>query len=408
MKIIPVILEIKERAKYEEIVNYIKDELLPLHLTAFSFFPIFEKIKRFLMLATILPVEFKEDLENSREVKVFQNRIVHALEFPLVPDPYFYKKGFFAAKTNFVTTKQVKELLKIRKDGRGIKIGVVDTGLAFLHEQIRGKRDLIVWRQTTLKLRDESGHGTHVSTIIMGNLSKDEELTLLNRRAVFCEGIAPEVLLHVEKALSFVIGIGTSSDVIKSIERLLNYGVDIINMSLGSDSFISQEQSPYKTPFEELYKNDIIPVCAAGNSGPESGTINEPALLEKCIAIGAYDAITGKVASFSSRGPTKDNLIKPDCIMPGVNIHSGVVGLLDSVDGTYQNYSPLSGTSMAAPFFSGLLASVQEYAKEELGRKLNLDEIKKIMETRGTRKSNEHGWGFFSYQDFVEGIEEVL
>lgn len=55
-----------------------------------------------------------------------------------------------------------------------------------------------------------------------------------------------------------------------------------------------------------------------------------------------------QIASFSSRGPTKEGLRKPDIVAPGVKIKS----LLNSTDG----FKTLSGTSMATPFIAGSLS----------------------------------------------------
>ena len=71
------------------------------------------------------------------------------------------------------------------------------------------------------------------------------------------------------------------------------------------------------------------------------------------ITVGAVDDRKSKsrntysVAPFSSRGPTKEGLVKPDIVAPGVDIMS-----LSNVEG----YKKLSGTSMATPVVSGSLA----------------------------------------------------
>ena len=55
------------------------------------------------------------------------------------------------------------------------------------------------------------------------------------------------------------------------------------------------------------------------------------------------------IAPFSSRGPTKEGLEKPDLVAPGVNINS-----LSNTN--LSGYKSLSGTSMATPMVSGSLA----------------------------------------------------
>ena len=71
-------------------------------------------------------------------------------------------------------------------------------------------------------------------------------------------------------------------------------------------------------------------------------TLTIPSATDKAISVGAYDTSTGKVATFSGRGFTRENnQIKPDIVAPGVNIRSAATG-----GGT----TVLSGTSMATPF----------------------------------------------------------
>jgi subtilisin family serine protease len=102
----------------------------------------------------------------------------------------------------------------------------------------------------------------------------------------------------------------------------------------------------------------VLPSCAAGGSGPGSGTICVPASYPTAIAAGATDA-SDNIASFSSRGPAPDqnpwndtaywyystwDLLKPDVSAPGVNIRT-----------SYNNggYVTYSGASFAAPHVTG-------------------------------------------------------
>lgn len=59
---------------------------------------------------------------------------------------------------------------------------------------------------------------------------------------------------------------------------------------------------------------------------------------------------------FSSRGPTKEGLNKPDLVAPGVNIMSLSNTRLDG-------YISLSGTSMATPLVSGSIALILQKQK---------------------------------------------
>jgi len=135
------------------------------------------------------------------------------------------------------------------------------------------------------------------------------------------------------------------------------------------------------------------------NSGPASGSIESPGAMPNVLTVGAYDPITGKVAPFSSRGPTRWNAIKPDIVMPGVNIDSATDGVCDTAgDGVPSRYSPLSGTSMSCPVAAGLITLMRQCHRDVLGRILTLDEIKMMMQELGHEKNPTTGWGAMTWQ----------
>ncbi|MFG3339617.1 S8 family serine peptidase [Glycomyces sp. NPDC048151] len=123
---------------------------------------------------------------------------------------------------------------------------------------------------------------------------------------------------------------------------------DIINNSWGREA---SDHDPYYEDIVELWHAaGIIPVFAAGNSGPTCLTTNSPGGYADVIAVGAYE-VGGGIAEFSSRGPTSDGRVKPDVSAPGS-------GILSSVPGS--GYGSQSGTSMAAPHVAGTIALMME------------------------------------------------
>src|SRR6266478_4506005 len=97
----------------------------------------------------------------------------------------------------------------------------------------------------------------------------------------------------------------------------------------------------------------IMMVVAAGNSGPNCSTVQDPpSFYEASYTVGALNTGTDTIASFSSRGPVTidgSNRIKPDITAPGTNTRSA----WNSCDSCY---GFASGTSMATPHIAGAMA----------------------------------------------------
>lgn len=126
-------------------------------------------------------------------------------------------------------------------------------------------------------------------------------------------------------------GEGYVSDIIAGIDWAVQNDIDIINLSLGSDT----PSNMLKDVLDMAYSKGILIVASAGNTGyePHTSTVGYPAAYDSVIAVGAIDQ-SNKWADFSSVGPTVE------VTSPGVDILS-----------TYLNNSTkrLTGTSMAAP-----------------------------------------------------------
>ncbi len=209
---------------------------------------------------------------------------------------------------------------------RGIRVGIVDTGVDALHIESGDLVGAVVEQRDFTNSRrgahDVLGHGTHVAGIVGAREG--------NGRGV--AGVACEASLYVAKGLGDD-GAGSDTDVAAAIRWCVSHGCRIINLSLGSDTL----SRPIQDAVLETNRSNCLVVCAAGNSG---GQVNYPARLKESLAVSAVDN-TRRVAPFSSRGP------EIDVAAPGVEILSSYLN---------GGYAVLSGTSMAAPWVSGLLA----------------------------------------------------
>lgn len=226
-----------------------------------------------------------------------------------------------------------------------VVIAVIDTGIDAGHADLQGK--VIGWRDWVGNRPapyDDHGHGTHVAAIAAGAGAANPAY----------KGVAPGAALIGLKVLN-AMGSGSLSNVVAALDWAVTnrhvYGIDIINMSLGT-SGSSDGTDSVSQAVNAATAAGITVVVAAGNSGPNSRTVGSPGAAAGAITVGAM-ADPGKngfyLASFSSRGPTRDGRLKPDLVAPGV-------GIMAARAGSGNGYIAYSGTSMAAPFVAGVAA----------------------------------------------------
>lgn len=388
---------------FVERVQELLPRLMAPEIRPFTPYPM-RVIQRFDMVASILPREIIFALADGPYVeKIYHDQVMYAVQYPIVPDEGVFKAPHRVLKeVTFTSTFWTRRLIgaDIASEkgfsGDGVLVGVCDTGASRVHEMIRRVRF-----ETTMKeFRDENGHGTHCVSTVGGIRMRDDYLSQRARRTVLCEGMAPRCNLLAVKCLGYFVGMGSTSNIIDAVDLSLQRGVDVISMSLGGDSDTETPQDdPYYPVFEEVVNEGVIPVVAAGNSGSGENTVGSPGCMPQVFTVGAYDPIRGNVAGFSSRGPTNWEAIKPDVMAPGVNIDSGIVGVLDtSGDGVPSRYSPISGTSMATPHVAGLITLMRESMLKTTEKILTVDEIKAMMEALGGAKDNTQGWGRITWQ----------
>lgn len=226
--------------------------------------------------------------------------------------------------------------------GSGVKIGLIDTGIDYYHEDLNvvGGESFI---DGTTSYMDDNGHGSHVAGIIS---SLDNEVGVL--------GVASEADLYAIKVLD-ENGDGNHSDLIEGIEWAISNDMDIINMSLGSDT----NSKALKEIIDRAYSEGILIIASAGNAGyNKKGSITYPAKYSSVISVGAINE-DNNIAEFSSVGR------ELELVAPGVGIISTVPG----------GYSFSNGTSMSAPYVTGaaalLMSSKSDLSNTEIREILN-------------------------------------
>jgi len=237
--------------------------------------------------------------------------------------------------------------------GQGMKIGIVDTGIDSGHDDFEG-RVVAMTSYVGGDGTDDNGHGTHVASIVAGTGASSGGKY---------QGVASGASLYTAKVLD-ARGNGAMSGVMAGIEWAVDQGVQVINLSLGSDGPCDGTDA-LSTLCDEVVQQFGIVVCAAaGNAGPGASTVGSPGCARWVITIGAVDD-ADNVTNFSSRGPTSDGRVKPDVVFPG----AGIVAA--QADGTAlgpvvaPGYVQLSGTCMATPHAAGAVALLLQ-AKPDL------------------------------------------
>ncbi len=173
-------------------------------------------------------------------------------------------------------------------DGSGIVVSIIDTGIDLNHPDLEGKiiggYDFVDNDEIP---EDTNGHGTQVAGIIASNGN--------------LKGIAPNSKILMYKVSEDGESV-PSHLIIKAIEKSIEDGADIINISLG----INQTNTKIDQAVNKAIRNNIFVVTAAGNFGPELNTIGSPGINPNAITVGAtFNNVTSSIVStFEIEGKT--------------------------------------------------------------------------------------------------------
>jgi hypothetical protein len=280
------------------------------------------------------------------------------------------RKGFAASfaltPTNFnVNSRDLVGLTaaraKFNLDGTGIKIGMIEPGNPYTAAKIHTDMDeriAVANGNVAGNYADE--HATAVAGIMISASAQADRAGVASNASIISNAM------------------GGETDWSDGVNRLYQQGARVINMSATGTSPFTYTVNGF------LARNpNLTLVAAAGNDGapPANGnvsTVGSPASQANVIAVGALNRDGTRRADFSSynRSPSA---AKPDLVAPGEYILSTSSGDNDG-DGSRRDYArfftggdydhqdgrpatgEISGTSFAAPFVSGTVALMQEYA----------------------------------------------
>ncbi len=336
---------------------------------------------------TMQECELLKKQHSSLVKKCFPNRDVKAMlseSVPLIRAPEVWQ--LHDASGNNVT-------------GLGVVIAIIDTGVDYQHPdlggcfgancKVIGGYDFVNDDPDPM---DDNGHGTHVASIAAGTGAASNGLL---------KGVAPDAKILAYKVLDSN-GVGWESDVIAGMEAAYSQGADVLSISIGAWVFHTCSDYAMSVEAETLASYGIPVVVAAGNEGPNIITITAPGCAPSVITVGASTK-QDTVAVFSSSGPI-NYVAKPDVVAPGVNICAAKASNTWNANYCYgTSYVLASGTSMATPHVSGVIALLKQ-----LHQNWNSNVLKQALkDTAISLNENLSRQGFGRIDAFLAATEET-
>jgi major intracellular serine protease len=237
-----------------------------------------------------------------------------------------------------------------KNKGQNIKIAILDTGISTEHPEF----DFTKIRQINIltggsDAKDTNGHGTHVAGIIAA-------------QGINITGVAPDVDLLIIK-ISETSDIWNIENLINGIQHAIVEKADIISIS-GEFNSETANLDALKNKIKEATDKGIITVASAGNNFNDFPVESYPAAFDECISVGS-------IQQDGTRADSSSHSTKLDVVAPGEQIYSAWTG---------KSYNTDSGTSMAAPFVSGVIAVLKSYARTTFQKELTPSEIQVIID----------------------------
>ena len=272
--------------------------------------------------------------------------------------------------------------------GRGVTVAVLDSGVNPDIDLGSGARILAhvgFAGPYNAQQPDLGGHGTHIAGTIGGDGTKSAGQYI---------GIAPKVNI-VDVQVLDAKGNGRMSSILRGMEWVLahqaQFHIQAMNLSFGATASGPYYYDPLAAAAEIAWRHGIVVVAAAGNLGPQSGTVETPGTDPYIITVGGTDDVgtlqltDDVLAWFSSWGTPPGSTPKPDLIAPARRVVSIDVpgSTLDQllpdhrvIASNGSVYLRLTGTSMATGVVSGAVALLLEHQPT-----LTPDQVKTIVRT---------------------------
>ncbi|MFF3289591.1 S8 family serine peptidase [Streptomyces sp. NPDC003023] len=263
----------------------------------------------------------------------------------------------------------------------------------------------------------EGSHGTHVAGITAAN-------SLFGGRM---NGAAPGAKIVSSRACTWSGGCTNIALTEGMADLVINRGVDIVNMSIGGLPALNDGNNARAELYTRLIDTyGVQLVISAGNSGPGTNTLGDPAVADKVISVGAsisketwaanYGSGVEKpyaMLPFSSRGPREDGGFTPTLTAPGAAVNTTQTWSPGGpvAEAGYQlppGYSMMQGTSMSSPQAAGAAALLISAAKQH-GIELTPAQLRTALTSTADRidgvQAHEQGAGLINVVDAWKQIE---
>ncbi|MGG2025884.1 S8 family serine peptidase [Gottfriedia sp. S16(2024)] len=302
-------------------------------------------------VAIDLPANKVKSLLKSKAVKaVWPNNVIQ-----IEPEKATESAQGTTTKTETEVFPGVSKLHAEGFTGKGVKVGVIDTGIDYNHPDLtdayKGYRaqpgvdpktispssvkgwDFVDndadpmettyddWKKSGLGEKDPltgetyyTEHGTHVSGIIAGRGKNNTDYAVT--------GVAPDADLYVYRVLG-KFGSGTTENVLGGIDKAISDGMDVINLSLGAS--INDPENVESLALNNAVLSGVTAVVAAGNAGNGMYTVGAPGAAALSITVGANDTKTVIATSKGTLHGTAD--VSADLKLLGKGLNDNVDSL---------------------------------------------------------------------------------
>jgi subtilisin family serine protease len=255
--------------------------------------------------------------------------------------------------------------------GSDVTIAIIDSGVDAgqpdLGKKVMGGCDFV---HEDADASDDNGHGTHVAGIAAA----------IGGDGVGIAGVSWGAQILPVKVLDNN-GDGDYASVAAGIIWAADHGAEIINLSLGG----AKGNRTLKAAVDYATNKGSMVIAASGNDGYSS--LRYPAGYESVLSVGSVDAVNNR-SDFSDYGASLD------LVAPGENIYSTVPG----------GYDWKSGTSMSAPYVSGLAAVLWSIPGNNNAARVQAEIVQSAQDLGKVGWDSQYGYGLIRMDMALKGV----